>query len=886
MEKMNTDKTKMGLGPFLIVLIVPLLMVVYEFSVPAEGAFFSYQSDDTSATVDTTKEDTTDEIETLPGFEAQLIYSVPREEQGSWVSLSTDTEGRLIASDQQGMGMYRISVGDDDSEDPEVEVEELIMPVSGAQGLVPAFDYFYANVNGKGIFRLQNTRKTGEDQFDVMEYLGGPRFGGEHGNHALLPTADGEGLYVVNGNHTPPPDLSSSRVANWEEDILLPRQWDARGHARGIMAPGGYIARINPDASEWDMISMGYRNTYDAAINQDGELFTYDSDMEWDMGMPWYRPTRLLHSVSGSDYGWRSGSGKWKPYYEDSLPAMLNVGPGSPTGMLFGTGAQFPARYQRALFGLDWTFGTMYAFHLTPEGASYTAEAEEFLSGSPLPLTDAVIAEDGAMYFLTGGRDKDSKLYRVVYRGDESTAEADPVDNPEAEEAREERHELEAFHGRQDPDAVETAWPYLDDEDRFLRHAARVAIEAQPPEQWAEKVFSEERPQARITGMVALARTGSEKYRGEAINSLLGMEPASLTPDQQLGYLRAMALIYMRLGDPGEKTQTQITNRLQELLPQNDDRVNVELVRLLVYLEDARVIDKALALMQEEGEPETPDWGGLLARNEDYGGTIQDMIDNPPPTNKLEYAFMLRNMSEGWTIEQRREYFTFINDAADGMGGASYTGFLERVRDEALVNASEEEREAVEDITEQSLTQEPPFEITAPEGPGRDWTVEEAVEVVEGNLENRNFEKGRNAFFAASCATCHQFDGYGGAIGPDLSTVGRNLSTEGLLEDIITPSAVISSQYNSSEVELKNGDTVSGLAVEEEDYVKVYSRDPDEAPEIYSDDEVASIESTEVSQMPPDLINTLSEDELRDLVAYLKSGGDSDDEMFEQEESE
>ncbi len=882
---MNKFKTKIGIGSSIIVLLAPLLLVAYQISAPAEnysshsGLSNGYAAKDTAArdTADTSA----DSIRTLPGFEVQLIYSVPREEQGSWVSLTVDPEGRLIASDEEKKGMYRITVGDS-SGNPKVNVEELIMPVSGAQGLKSVFGQLYANVSNKGLYRLRD--KEENDQYNILEYLGGTKGRGEHGNHAVLSTQDGEGLYVVNGNHTPTPDFTSSRISNWEEDILLPRQWDARGHARGIMAPGGYIARVDPDGSEWEMISIGYRNTYDAAMNPQGELFTYDSDMEWDMGMPWYRPTRVLHAVSGSDYGWRSGSGKWKEYYEDSLPPVLNVGPGSPTGVLFGTGAEFPARYQRALFGLDWTFGTMYAFHLTPKGASYTAEAEEFLSGSTLPLTDAVIGDDGAMYFLTGGREKKSNLYRVVYTGDKSTAPAEPKVNPEAAQARAERHKLEAFHGRQDPKAVEIAWPYLDSEDRFLRYAARMAVESQPPATWVERVFSDERPQARITGMVAVARTAPEKYRGDALKSLLEMNLSDLPVDQKLGYLRAMSLIFMRLGDPSDEIRSQITDRLQELLPHDDDRVNVELVRLLVYLEDPRVIDKALALMDNEEKPETPDWGGLLARNEEYGGTIQDMIDNPPPTNKLEYAFMLRNMSKGWTIDQRREYFTFINNAADAMGGASYTGFLERVRDEALVNATEEEREAVADLTKQSLAHEPDFEITAPEGPGRDWTVEEAVSVVEGNLENRNFKNGRNAFFAISCSSCHQFDGFGGAIGPDLSTSSPNAEVQGLLEDIITPSAVISSQYNSSQVKLKNGETLSGLVLEEEEYVKVYGRNPDDGPQLIPVEEVASIEPVEVSQMPPNLINSLNEEELRDLVAYLKSGGDSEDEMFQESE--
>ena len=44
---------------------------------------------------------------------------------------------------------------------------------------------------------------------------------------------------------------------------------------------------------------MGYRNPCDFALNRDGEMFVYDADMEWDMGAPWYRPTRINHGVSG-----------------------------------------------------------------------------------------------------------------------------------------------------------------------------------------------------------------------------------------------------------------------------------------------------------------------------------------------------------------------------------------------------------------------------------------------------------------------------------------------------------------------------------------------------------------------------------------------------------
>ena len=206
---------------------------------------------------------------------------------------------------------------------------------------------------------------------------------------------------LVAGNHTQTPEgFQSSLVPrNWGEDQLLPRQWDANGHARGILAPGGWIAQTDPDGKTWEIVSSGYRNSYDIAFNAEGELFAYDSDMEWDMGMPWYRPTRAVHATSGSEFGWRSGTGKWPAYYVDSLPPMVNIGPGSPVGVTFGYGAKFPAKYQKALYLCDWTFGTMYALHLEPQGSTYKAVKEEFLSRTPLPLTDAAVGPDGALVF-------------------------------------------------------------------------------------------------------------------------------------------------------------------------------------------------------------------------------------------------------------------------------------------------------------------------------------------------------------------------------------------------------------------------------------------------------------------------------------------------------
>jgi len=108
-------------------------------------------------------------------------------------------------------------------------------------------------------------------------------------------------------------------------------------------------------------------------------------------------------------------------YYADSLGG-IDVGLGSPTGVVFGTGAKFPSKYQRALYVLDWSYGKIYAMHLTPQGRGYAATFEPFVVAKPLPVTDAAVGPDGAFYFTVGGRGAQSGLYRVSYVGEEPTA--------------------------------------------------------------------------------------------------------------------------------------------------------------------------------------------------------------------------------------------------------------------------------------------------------------------------------------------------------------------------------------------------------------------------------------------------------------------------------
>ena len=809
------------------------------------------------------------------GFKIEKIFQVPRS-MGSWVSLTTGPQGRLYASDQDGAGIFMITPG---NKDVPTKVEKLPVQLSGAQGLLWAFDSLYAVVNGRGsgLHRLRDT--DGDGIVDNDEFCMPLQGAGEHGPHAVILSPDAKSLYVIAGNHTKlPSKVAGSKIPqNWNEDHLLPRRWDANGHAAGILAPGGWICNVDPTGKDWNVFSMGYRNQFDIAFNNDGDLFTYDADMEWDFGSPWYRPTRVCHATSGSEFGWRSGTGKWPTYYEDSLPPALEIGPGSPTGIVFGTGTKFPAKFQRSLFILDWTYSTIYSVELTPDGSSYSGKKSDFVTGSPLPVTDAIVGQDGSLYFAVGGRGTQSALYRVSYVGNESTSPANGSDPREAQ-LRTLRRQLEAFHGRSDGD-LKLIVAHLGHSDRFIRYAARVALENQPFANWRDLAFAASETKAILNAMMAVAHQGSAEDISPMLEKMANLKLDSMDENEQLFAMRVLEIAFARHGEPSAEWRDRLVKVLDESYPTKSYALNAELVQLLVYLRSPTVIAKTLALMDNLGPEPIPDWSYLVSRNAGYGGTVGSMLANMPPSRAIHFAFMLRNVKSGWTLAQRKKYLEFFIEAAKKPGGNSYAKFLMQFREDSLATCSPAELIVLEPLSGVSLVSAP-IKSTPPVGPGRKWTTTEALAAVTGKDAKRNFEVGRNLYHATSCAKCHRMAGEGGAIGPDLSTAGKKFSLEDMLTAIVEPSKVISDQYGSQQVLTSDGTVLVGRAVEIGEEYYVYTVDVDAKPVVVKKSDVESIVSSKISQMPLGLIDGLNEEELKDLLAYVMAAGDKKAKVF------
>lgn len=441
------------------------------------------------------------------GYEIELLRSA-QEDEDSWISLVTDASGRLVIGKEKA-GLLRLTL----NAAGDVELVETINDtMKECRGLLFVGDDLYVNANNsKGLYRLPmlDNSKFGDPEL-VYESSGGVG----HGRNDLTLGPDGK-IYSIQGDSV---DLPTDA-----RDYTSPYR-DSR---HGIKTSEGHVLRVDSKSKAIELLTSGLRNPFGIAFNARGDCFTYDADAEYDMGAPWYRPTRVNHLAIGGDFGWRGVTKQWPPYYPDhpdnAVPGF-NIGKGSPTAVKFGTRSGFPTRYREALFVLDWTYGRVIAVHAIPRGSSYLMMAETFLQGRPLNVTDLDFSPDGSMYLITGGRATQSALYRIRYTGIElptrSLSEQQQYRRANADAAHAERRRLEA-----ELTAGASGFnSQLGSDDPWIRAAARNLLEQADVSEWKQSALSETNEKIALSALLSLARSGDRSSRAKIIERICELD--------------------------------------------------------------------------------------------------------------------------------------------------------------------------------------------------------------------------------------------------------------------------------------------------------------------------------------------------------------------------
>lgn len=903
---------------------------------------------------------------TPEGFRVEQVAS--NELVGSVVNMTFDHRGRPLLA-LEGAGLHILEDEDGDGlYERMFRIAEEIETAHGLYVVGPGELLVHANgpQAGTGLYRVSGWGD--HDEPGRVELLqlsdGGIQ---EHGPHTITRGLDGS-LYLLYGNHAAPDvePASLSPLRELEEDQLLPRILDPRGHANSIVAPGGTIWRVDLETGSWELWAGGLRNPFDMAFSPEGALFVYEADMEWDRGLPWFRPTRVLHAIPGGDYGWRTGSGKIAFGNPDTLPSVADIGRGSPVGVAFYRHRVYPEEYEGALFAGDWSRGRIRVLFPRRSGATWTGDVADFVLGEPLNVTDLDIGPDGSLYFVNGGRLTSGGLFRVVWEGDgpmpqpavgieralrqpmprsawgrqqlegtragfgalwtsalwraaEST-ELDPEERASALEllhlddaplsvarltalgsdsealvratvatllgASTEQAAVPALQALlRDADALvrrrateglvrtsalarlASAWNLaedltrlLDDDDRFVRYAAREAfLQRRSIAPIVLSSLPDEGTLGSIEARLAHILQPGFRRADRVFEELSTLDLGTLSSDLLVAHLRSIELAIVR--DPAPEKHAGAYEALAEsalsIYPTGERASDRTLERLVAFLAPAGAVEALLGTLEQD-----------LSQEE-----------------QIHIVYALRAMDDRFTPQAGERLVNWFDRGRRMRGAASMSGYiealwqdaLERLRPEQRASALEHRRAWDEEESRRRATL-----LDEPLEPGDDdlsqMSIDELAEYLEYDVmayERYELAAGELVFQRARCADCHVFGSIGRGGGPDLSTVVSRFRRREILESIVEPSKVISDQYGAVDVELQDGGFHSGMVVDESrSALTLITANGERVP--LEKSTIASRRPSEVSLMPDGLLDALSLRDLVNLIRFLEEGSEED----------
>jgi putative heme-binding domain-containing protein len=292
---------------------------------------------------------------------------------------------------------------------------------------------------------------------------------------------------------------------------------------------------------------------------------------------------------------------------------------------------------------------------------------------------------------------------------------------------------------------------------------------------------------------------------------------------------------------------------LEPLFPSADFRVNRELARLLIYLQSPTLLPKALTVLSDAKSSEEISF----------------------------YAFQLRNHPGPWSLEQRKTFFASLRRAEALPGLRQYEKALADIRREVVGNLPEHERNL---LGEPLVQQRREFAPQPPRPFVKEWKMEDLISSLATPLKGRSFAHGKEMVLAAQCVACHRVS-LDPALpfamtGPDLTSVGLRFNPRDLLDHILNPSKVIDEKFRATRIILKNGDDHSGIIESESSKELVLRQALSTEALVIPKDQIEKRDTSLISLMPEGLLNTLSRDEILDLLAFLQSGGNPNANAF------
>ncbi len=643
---------------------------------------------------------------------------------------------------------------------------------------------------------------------------------------------------------------------NFGKDWTLTAKDGSKVSGRGE----GGVFRCTADGGKMRRIARGFWNPFGLLVRKDGEIFAAEND-------PGSRPPcRLLYVVEGADYGfqWVYGSAPVHPFVGMNGEMRGTIGMVHPCGegpcaiVELGGGVLIPS----------WSDHSVDYYPLTRQGAGYKSERIPLVKGSDFfRPTCMAVGPDGSFYL----NDWVFSSYPIHKRGRLWKLEIDPG---------------KAAWVKAKPDALNDDARLADDlrtgkgtlaletnkllqlargSDAYLADAALTALARV---KWTVELVKQLPAQDRLWAFVALRRAdlNEEKWvsaflseadpemRFECLRWIADAVLTQFTPqveamlsDPTLDYrmFEAVLATWNTLrGEPGAgvtnpevlveriinpKTPARLKGYALRLVPATHKQITVTLLRGLFAAGDA-------VLSQEVVRT-------LAARNADDARAMLAEI----AADESQKTELRADAIVGLASSTKPEEQALLVKLAAGKDGS----------------LSAEARRALrytdKDTSFVMSTTRPAFDDTAA------W-----LKLLDGLPGKADAEAGRRIFFHSKvglCATCHRHSGRGNVVGPDLSLVAQQGDRAAILRSILEPSREVAPQFYPSQVKLKDGSEFVGIMLRSSN-TEVF-RDLTGKERSFPQTDIVKRTELKTSLMPQGLVMSLTDEELRDLLAFL-----------------
>ncbi|MBX2926073.1 MAG: c-type cytochrome [Chitinophagaceae bacterium] len=665
---------------------------------------------------------------------------------------------------------------------------------------------------------------------------------------------------------------------------------------RKLTMLGGGIVRVRPDGTEMEVYSHGLRNIYDVAIDPYMNIFTRDNTND---GGGWN--IRFSHQLQTGEYGYPL---LFKHFTEEIIPALEDLGGGSGTGSLFMSEPGWPQQYNNVPMMADWGRSHLYIHRLTPDGASYKQQQEEFIK---LPqITDLDVDGSGRLYMAAwdgAGYTGDSSkgfIVRAVPQNWTYTAFPDVTKASLAQlrsllqsnSAVARQAAQQELLTRNPKEAPALAWELASDvsQPADVRIAAmytysQIAKEAGIPDlvklaaepavkEYVFRVLTDREPflenvpvqpfvdglkdtsvRVQVAAIIALNRLN----KTEAAQALLdlpvpasfvapakGQEGPHATPNADIipAHLAVRALVHMNAVEPclAAITTNDSTIALWALRYMHDPRAVDGLIAAYNATGSSSLREKILVTLSRLYEQESPfDATTWWSTRPDTHGPYYK-------PRQWEASDKIRTfLTEQWnkTNKAGKAFFADLNGKFR-LGITQFGGEEPKKEDDEVKVDLDKIRNSKGQIGKSSIED-----------------IMLAMDKIKGDPA-----LGKKLFVQQGCMACHSIEKGQPLKGPFMGQIGSIMNRKQIAESILKPNASISQGFSTVQITTNDNKTVVGF-VTGESGGKVSLRDITGSVHTVLSKDIKERRELETSIMPPGLANALSYEEFASLITYL-----------------